>query len=142
LAGFSTPGKPQGKGKNERFNGTLQAELIRYNWFSDMGQVQRKFDQWRDVYNQQRPHEALNMDAPATRYKCSKLEYMSDLPPIEYGPDDLVRKVSTNGRINFKCKQYQIGKALIGQPVALRPQHEKKKWKVYFCHQYIRTITI
>jgi len=137
----STPGKPQGKGKNERFNGTLQAELIRYNWFSDMNEAQHKFNQWRDVYNQERPHEALDMDVPVSRYRCSNVEFQPYLPPIKYGPDDSIRKVSSNGRITFKGSQYQIGKAFNGQPIALRAQPEKNQWKVYFCHQYIRTIT-
>lgn len=137
----STPGKPQGKGKNERFNGTLQAELIRYHWFSDMEQAQTKFDQWRQVYNQERPHQALGMDVPLSRYTCSSVTYRCSLPPIAYGPDDVIRKVAVTGRISFKSKQYQIGKAFNGQPVALRAQTEKHTWKVYFCHQYIRTIT-
>lgn len=137
----STPGKPQGKGKNERFNGTLQAELLRFNWFNDLHQAQHKFDQWRDEYNGERPHESLDMNVPASRYQPSKRSYPTYLQPIQSGPADQVRKVSNNGRIYFKRKQYSIGKAFNGQPVALRPEKEKHKWHVYFCHQYIRTIT-
>lgn len=138
----STPGRPQGKGKNERFNGTLQAEVLRYNRFDDLSDAQSEFDQWRDVYNGERPHESLDMDVPSSRYMISSRAYPTHLDPIEYGPEDQVRKVSCNGKISFKNKELRVGKAFVGQPVAVRPQVEKNKWKVYFCHQHIRTLTL
>lgn len=138
----STPGRPQGKGKNERFNRTLQAEVLRYDWFDTLSHAQARFDQWRDEYNCERPHESLNMDVPATRYKVSTRPYPEHLHPIKYGPDDRVRTVSSRGKISFKNKEYRIGKAFIGQPIALRPQTDDRQWKVYFCHQHIRTLTL
>jgi len=137
----STPGRPQGKGKNERFNGTLKAEVLRYNRFEDLSHAQDTFDRWRQVYNMERPHEALDMNIPSSRYMISSRAYPTHLAPIEYGPDDQVRKVCRKGKISFKNKRYRIGKAFAGQPVAVRPYAEKQTWKVFFCHQHVRTLT-
>lgn len=138
----STPGRPQGKGKNERFNGTLKAEVLRYNRLEDLSHAQDTFDQWREVYNTERPHEALDMNVPSSRYKISSRAYPNHLDPIEYGPADQVRKVSNKGKISFKNKSHRVGKAFKGQPVAIRPHVKEKTWKVYFCHQHIRTLTL
>ncbi|MGM0589648.1 MAG: IS481 family transposase [Bacteroidota bacterium] len=138
---YARPGRPQTKGKNERFNGTLQAELLRFRQFSNWSDVRRDFAQWRMIYNTQRPHEALAMDPPAKHYKASCITYSDHLPPINYGPSDIVRKVNAEGRISYQNKQYRVGRAFCGQHVALRaiPEENDKK-KVYFCHQHIRTL--
>lgn len=138
----STPGRPQGKGKNERFNGTLQAELLRFKRMDSLPHAQSEFDQWREIYNGERPHESLDMDVPSSRYMVSSRVYPNHLDPIEYGPADQVRKISSKGKISFKNKKHRIGKAFEGQPVAIRPQVEEKTWKVYYCHQHIRTLTL
>ncbi|CAH6636237.1 Integrase core domain [Pseudocitrobacter vendiensis] len=38
-------------------------------WFTDSGELQRAFDHWRTVYNLERPHEALGMAVPTSRYQ-------------------------------------------------------------------------
>lgn len=138
----STPGRPQGKGKNERFNGTLQAELLRFKQMDNLSDAQSEFDQWREIYNGERPHESLDMEVPSSRYMVSSRAYPNHLDPIEYGPEDQVRKVSSKGKISFKNKEHRVGKAFVGQPVAIRPQVKEKKWNVYYCHQHIRTLTL
>lgn len=138
----STPGRPQGKGKNERFNGTLQAELLRFKQMDNLSHAQSEFDQWREIYNEERPHESLDMKVPSSRYMVSSRAYPTRLDPIEYGPADQVRKVSSAGKISFKNKEHRVGKAFVGQPVAIRPQVEEKKWNVFYCHQHIRTLTL
>ena len=42
------------------------------------------FDEWRDEYNLHRPHQALDMQVPASRYRPSGMAYCEQLPPIEY----------------------------------------------------------
>lgn len=138
---YSTPGRPQGKGKNERFNGTLNAELLRFRTFTDLPHAQTEFNRWRTLYNTRRAHESLDMDVPASRYQPSKRSYPEQLPAIEYGPDDQVRKVTNGGFISFNGRNYRVGKAFIGQLVALRPEVDSNQWKVFYCHQHIRTIT-
>lgn len=50
---------PQTQGKEERFHRTLKAELLRWEDFRNLTHCQRLFDAWRNKYNMERPHEAL-----------------------------------------------------------------------------------
>lgn len=61
----SRPYHPQSRGKNERFHRTLKAEVFALRRFHDLAEVQRAFEQWRTVYNLERPHEALGQPLPA-----------------------------------------------------------------------------
>lgn len=116
----SRPRHPQTQGKDERFHRTLQAEVLRYLVPDNLARCQSQFDQWRQVYNTERPHEALGLKVPATRYQLSQRAYPERLPAIEYGPDDIVRKVRGYGHIKYKSREYHIGSAFAGLCVALR----------------------
>lgn len=137
---FTARAHPQTNGKNERFNGTLKAELLRFEEFAHVPGCQERFQSWRRTYNHERPHEALDMEVPASRYEASKRSFPDELPSIEYGPGDKVRKVNANGYISFRGQRFMIGRAFSGKPVALRPAPPGEPWNVYFCHQHIRTI--
>ncbi len=89
------PHHPQTQGKDERFHRTLKAEVLRYESFHDLRASQRRFDQWRDLYNLERPHEALGLDVPADHYQVSRRVFPESLPLIEYGGADQVRKYRT-----------------------------------------------
>lgn len=52
---FSAPHHPQTNGKIERFHKTLKAEVITPSFFSTLSDIQKAFDDWRDVYNYERP---------------------------------------------------------------------------------------
>lgn len=90
---YSRPLHPQTNGKDERFHRTLKAEVLAYHHFDNFPQVQNKFNRWRLIYNHERPHEALSMQTPGQRYRPSQRCFPAILPSIEYGPDDLIRKV-------------------------------------------------
>jgi transposase InsO family protein len=136
----SRPRHPQTNGKDERFHRTLKAEVLGSRWFTTMAEVQRELDRWREIYNNERPHEALGLEVPASRYQVSKRPYPTTLPPIVYDSSDVVRRVMSRGGIRFHGREYYVGKAFIGQPVALRPAAEDGVWTVFFCHQPIATI--
>lgn len=138
----SRPHHPQTNGKAERFHRTFKAELLNYYRFKNLNQAQKAFDIWRDCYNTERPHQALEMKTPISRYIPSNREYPEKLPPIEYGPDDIVRKVQQKGRIYYKNKEYEVGGAFHGEQVALRPTMEDGIFEVYFCHQKIAQIDL
>ena len=139
----SRPRHPQTNGKDERFHRTLQVELLAMQRFRDLDDVQHHFSQWRHVYNFKRPHHALNMQTPASRYAPSPRSMPRTLPPIEYGSDDIVRRVSDGGRIHFRGKTFRVGRALIGTPVAMRPNLDLDgTFDVYFCHQKVATIAL
>jgi transposase InsO family protein len=136
------PYHPQTQGKEERFHRTLKAEVIGTRRPDDLPQCQHLFDQWRPIYNHQRPHQALDMQTPASRYRPSPRIYPEVLPAIEYADQDQVRRVNDVGQITFKGAVYRVGTAFIGQPVALRSNSIDGRMKVFYCHQCVAEIDL
>jgi len=123
---------PQTQGKDERFHRTLKAEVIQGRTFADLGACQGRFDPWREVYNHERPHEALGMAVPSSRYRPSARAFPEVLPAWEYGPTDAVRKVARDGTVSFRGRPIALGKAFRGERVAVRPTVEDGMFSVYF----------
>lgn len=136
------PYHPQTQGKDERFHRSLHAELLRHRRFEDLAHCQREFDPWRESYNFERPHDALNLEVPAKRYRASTRDFPERLPPIEYAEHEVVRLVHARGDIFFKGYRLAICTALCGLPVALRPTCIDGQWQVYFCNQQITTLDL
>lgn len=111
---------PQTQGKEERFHRTLKAELLSRAELRDLGQAQAAFDEWRGTYNLVRPHEALGMAVPASRYACSERRYPERLPELEYAPGERTRRVRRDGSIRWEGGPCYIGEAFAGEWVALR----------------------
>jgi transposase InsO family protein len=124
---------PQTQGKEERFHRSLKAEVLDRNSFADLVACQRAFDRWRRIYNHERPHEALGLQPPALRYRPSPRVFCESLPPIEYGPGDIVRKVDGDGWISFRNRPIRIGKAFRRQPVALRAGGDDGVFDIHYC---------
>jgi hypothetical protein len=97
---------------------------------------------WREKYNCIRPHEALDLRTPADIYAPSVKSYPEKLEVYEYNLSDIKRKVQTNGIINFKNIQINVGKAFIGDYVAVRESQKNNTYEVYFCNQLLRTISL
>ena len=131
------PYHPQTQGKDERFHRTLKAELIAYRPWTSLAQCQREFDRWRTVYNFERPHEALKLEVPASRYRPSPRPFPGRLPAIEYGPDDHVCNVGWNGSFEYEGRSLQVSSALKGFPVAARPTTTDGFIEIYFCNQRV-----
>jgi transposase InsO family protein len=129
------PYHPQTQGKDERFHRTLQAELLSRSTFSDLADCQGRFDPWRDIYNHERPHEALGLAVPASRYRVSPRAFPARLPPIAYDPTDAVRQVQDKGRFRFGGRTYQVSKAFRGYPIALRATGQDGVLGIWFCTQ-------
>jgi len=135
------PRHPQTQGKDERLHRTLKAELLNEQQLEDLQDSQSHFDLWRDMYNQERPHEALGMAVPSTRYQPSPTPFPESLPPIDYPLSDTIRQVDITGRISFRNRLFSVGKAFADQPVALRPIEIDGIFDVYFCQQKIDQIS-
>lgn len=136
------PYHPQTQGKEERFNRTLKAEVLSRAGLSDLSICQGAFDSWRRVYNFERPHDALELATPSTRYRPSSRSFPEVLPVIEYGPGDRVRKVDKLGCISFRNAQYRVGKAFRGQQVGLRPTAVDGVFDVHYGAQCIASIDL
>lgn len=118
----SRPYHPQTQGKNERFNGTLAREVIAPCSFESLEKAQAAFGAWRQVYNLERPHEALGLKTPASRYQPSPHPFPDRLPPVVYAEGAIVRKVQDRGWISFRGRDIKLPKALKGYPVAIEPR--------------------
>lgn len=136
------PYHPQTQGKDERLNRTLQTEVIRHHTFSNLVESQKIFDGWSQIYNCVRPHEALQLCTPSTRYTLSTRPFPVSLPPVAYPDDDIIRKVDIDGYINFHGHRIRISKAFFHQPVALRPTDQDGTFHVFFCTQKIAKISL
>lgn len=132
---FSRPWHPQTNGKDERFHRSLKAEVLRGRSFRSFDEAQIAFDDWREIYNHQRPHQALQMTTPVTHYRMSPRAYPETLPELEYGPDDTIVKVHFHGNARFRGELIPVSKALRGLPIAVRPKGAADGcFEVYFNH--------
>jgi transposase InsO family protein len=136
------PAHPQTQGKLERLHRTMWAEVKGIRDLPDLATAQARFDAWRAGYNHQRPHEALGYAVPADRYRPSPRPFPDSAPPIVYGPDDAVRRVSKPGRISFRGREVFISHGLIGQPVAIRPTEVAEVYAVWFCQRQVAVIDL
>jgi transposase InsO family protein len=138
------PRHPQTQGKLERTNRTLDDEFLKAHpeGFESHAHVQPGLDGWRWTYSHERPHEALGMQVPASRYQPSVRRMPASLPPIEYGPEDIVRKVQDGGRISYGGREWRLPKAFRGLPVALRPTAVDGEIAAYFCQQRIAVLDL
>lgn len=132
----SAPYHPQTNGKIERFHRSLKTELLAGRSFTDLAQAQMAFERWRSIYNHERPHEALGMQTPDTRYQVSPRAYPSSLPDIEYPSGDTVVRVKHNGEVVVNGHKLKVPNSLLRQPIAFRPDPARDgAIDVFFCHQ-------
>ena len=138
----SRPYHPQTMGKDERFHRSLKAEVLSASAFADIAAAQRAFERWRIVYNTQRPHEALELAVPASRYQPSLRDYVETVAPFEYAPNDVVRRVQQGGHVSFLGRNLKVPKAFRGKDIAFRPTTQDGLFDVVFRTQTIATVDI
>lgn len=136
------PYHPQTQGKDERFHRTLNVELLQTRRFLDLDHCQMAFDAWRRVYNEERPHEALGLAVPASRYHASPISFPAQLPEPLYDAADLIRRVSTDGYTHFKGRSVKLSQAFTGLRVAFRPTATDGLWNVFFARFKIATLDL
>jgi transposase InsO family protein len=140
--GHSRPYHPQTNGKDERFHRTLKRDVLFGRFYADLMACQKAFDRFRAVYNGERPHEALDLAVPASRYRVSPRDYPETLPAIEYDPADYVRRVQQGGWISFKGHDIHLPKAFAGHSVVIRPTITDGLWEVSFIAERIAQIDL
>ena len=130
--GHSRPYHPQTQGKLERFHRSLKAELLQARHFSSAEQLQQAFERWREQYNLQRPHEALGMNVPASRYQPSVRQYQVTPATPRYDDQMLVRKVDSSAALYVKGVKLRAGKAFIGEYVGLKQTAQDGCYEVWW----------
>ena len=130
---YARPYHPESRGKNERFHRTLKAEILSLRSLRDAGHAQMAFDEWREVYNHHRPHEALGQAPPASRYTPSLRALPARLAEPDYETDAHVRRVpTTKDYIRFKGRLWKVPEAFRGERVAIRPTLHDGEFTICF----------
>ncbi len=129
------PGRPDQNGRHERMHRSLKAATLKPP-AQNLHRQQEVFAAFRQVFNAERPHEALDMETPASRYCRSERRYSDRLSEIEYGDEFEVRKVRSNGEIKWQGRFLYVSEALRGEPVGLK-EVEDGLWGIYFSSHHI-----
>jgi transposase InsO family protein len=125
------PAHPEQNGCHERMHRTLKAETTRPAGSNSL-QQQERFDAFRREFNEERPHEALDMQRPAQVYRSSERRLPAPLPELTYPLHDDVLEVTRQGHIRLpRGRACFLANALAGQPVGLREEPDGR-WLVTF----------
>lgn len=124
------PGEPQQNGTHERMHKTLKADATRPP-SSSLSEQQLRFDRFRREYNDERPHESLGQETPASCYSASTRSFPARLPDLSYPGHCEVRVVTQSGAINFGGRRFQISTALTNQELGLE-ETDDDLWTVSF----------
>jgi hypothetical protein len=130
LPEFIEPGCPDQNGRHERMHKTLKAETVKPA-AGNLAAQQKKFNAWREEFNNERPHEALEMQTPASSYRPSPRPMPSKIAPFEYPDRFQVRYVSANGGIRWKMCWLNISTACFGENGGVE-EIDDGFWDVYF----------
>jgi transposase InsO family protein len=131
---------PQTQGKLERFHRTLKRSLRNRGVPEDLRGFRRALRAFRNEYNQERPHEALDMAVPAQRYERSPRGYHPTPAPWEYPEGADVRRLNTLGMLEYAGRRHFVCEALAGQWVQC--QRFENRLLVTFRHMQVREIDI
>lgn len=130
---------PQTQGKVEALHASAVRELIRRHARRDNAEHFRQdCHAWRQTYNTQRPHEALNDDVPLSRWRPSDRPRPATMPAVQYDKDTDVRKVSSEGSIRWRARRILVGRGIAGEQV--RIEEDQTEVKIYYAWKRVRTL--
>jgi len=123
------PGCPQQNGRHERMHRTLKDDTSTPP-AANVAEQQVRFDQFRQDFNEERPHEALGQVPPASCHRPAARPYPERIGDPWYDADYQVRRVRTDGSIRLLGECIFISEALVGEVVGLAEQ--EGGWSVQF----------
>ena len=123
------PGRPQQNGRHERMHLTLKKETTKPA-AQNFLQQQARFDEFIDCYNDERPHQALDMKYPVELYQLSSRPYHG-LDELHYPFHDRTITVTQCGRICFGRRKINLSTVLAGQNVGVKEVSDRI-WLVSF----------
>lgn len=125
------PGKPQQNGRHERMHRTLKQDTTNPSAKTIQAQ-QKRFDEFRRVYNHERPHEALKNETPASIYVPSSRLLPRYTKAYQYPAHFQTRRVNDSGDISWHKGRVFISQVFRGQDIALEKVQDDF-YRVYFC---------
>jgi len=124
------PASPQANGQHERMHRELKRETTRPAAPTARAQ-QRRFDQFQQRYNDERPHEALANRTPSSLWTPSTRAYPETLPRPCYPAHMEVRRVSTAGLFCWHSTPVFLSQTLVHQDVGLE-EIDDGIWNIVF----------
>ncbi len=125
------PGSPEENGRHERMHLTLKQDTAQPPRRTLLAQ-QRAFDEWRRVFNRERPHEALGQRPPASVYEPSPRPFPERTPELEYPSHFERRIIFKDGHFSWLDGTVRfLGSALAGEVVGFEPIADAT-WRAYF----------
>lgn len=113
-----TPARPSENGAHERFHKTLKAATTRPASASFASQ-QKRFDDFKREYNNDRPHQSLPEHRPPGHlYTSSPRPYPTRLPALVYPESSSVRLVDISGNIKWRGQSLFLSGNLAGDYVS------------------------
>lgn len=98
----------------------MTREFLKYTTFEDWNDAIRKFAEYREFYNNKRPHFALDLDTPAKHYHSSNRIYTEKISEWEYGNEYELRKVKGTGYVTIRNQGYFLSEAFGGKTIAVK----------------------
>jgi len=123
------PGHPEQNGRHERLHLTLKTDATRPAAPNAL-QQQARFDAFVHRFNQERPHQALDMATPASCYQASARPYRG-LDELDYPLHDWTAVITTCGRICYQRRKINVSQVFAGQAVGVK-QVDDHLWLVTF----------
>jgi len=134
------PGRPDQNGGHERMHRDLAWEVESRSQ-QDAASQQAVLDEWRKTFNDERPHEALEMRVPRDVYQSSPRKFDSSSIELTYPSDYLVRKVHHTGSVHIRHVCVGVSQALRGLEIGLQPI-SGNEYAVWFCRLRLGEIDV
>jgi putative transposase len=112
------PGCPYQNGGHERMHLDMKREL-EGQIAGGLQEQQHVMDEWKEEFDTERPHQALNGKRPADVYQPSETKYDPEIEDIEYPRGYQSRKVNDRGCMSFRGKRYFVGNPFAGYSVGI-----------------------
>ncbi len=112
---LTAPRSPTTTGKIERFHQSVRKEFLADNTFASLHAAQQALGAWVDDYNNNRPHQALEMAVPAQRFRLVAATKDPSSVPV-YSEEDhkgqwVLRRVGSNGVVSVDNQMFSVGNA-------------------------------
>ena len=127
---YNRPGHPEDNGRHERLNKTLMERTTIDPAHHNAGQ-QVLFDEFRRMFNQERPHEGLDLDRPVHRHRPSPRPFPKREPIVEYEPHFQTQAVDSRGRISWLGERIYFSDAFANERIAFE-RIDYTTWRVHY----------